>query len=95
MEPQTTDANIVWLNQTVEGLAQEWPMVIERLGALEREIANAVKRRDSVEIGTAGKGGQLKVYFDSMGDPKANDAAVAEAKRVLLMAGGTAATGGV
>jgi hypothetical protein len=94
MEPQTS-GDIAWLLTTVEYQEGALMEVMDRLEVIEKELSNAVKRRDSVEIGTAGKGGQLKVYFDSMGDPKANDAAVAEAKRVLLMAGGTAATGGV
>ena len=94
MEPQTS-GELAWLLTTVEHQEGALMEIMDRLEAMEKELSNAVKRRDSVEIGTAGKGGQLKVYFDSMGDPKANDAAVAEAKRVLLMAGGTAATGGV
>ena len=65
---------------------EQYKELESRIEALEREISSAIKRRDSLEWGTAGKGGQLKVYFDTCGDPAKNDAQVAEAKRVLALA---------
>jgi len=87
-EPQTNTGDMAWLITTVEALDQERAELKARVEALEREVANSVKRRDSVEIGTPSKGGTIKVYLDGAGDPKANDMIVLELRRVLALAGG-------
>jgi hypothetical protein len=80
--------DMAWLITTVEALEQAHAEDARRLEILEREVANSVKRRDSVEIGTPSKGGAIKVYLDGAGDPKANDMIVLELRRVLALAGG-------
>jgi hypothetical protein len=82
-------ANKAWLLNTTEANERTLGEVLLRLEVIERELANAVKRRDSVDIGTPAKGGNLKCYFDALGDPAENDHAIEEAKRVLAKAGGT------
>jgi hypothetical protein len=84
-------ADMAWLLTTVEANERTLRELLLRLETVENELANAVRRRDSVEIGTAGKGGGMKVYFDALGCPDDNDRAVEEARRVLTKAGGTPA----
>ena len=93
-EPQKQDANLAWLLTTVEALEQAHARDTARLEVLEHEIANSVKRRDSIELGTAGKGGQLKCYLDFTGSAEDNEKIIKEAQRLLKIAGGVPATGG-
>ena len=68
------------------------PRLVERIEALEKALGDreAVDaRRSSIEVGTPAKGGSIKCYFDPFGDPKVNEDAVNEAKRLLAIAGGT------
>jgi hypothetical protein len=63
----------------------------KRIGVLEavlRDRGEIDARRSSIEVGTPAKGGALKVYLDPYGDPKANEDAINEAKRLLALAGG-------
>ena len=63
--PKTNTGDMAWLITTVEALDQERAGLKARVEALEREVANSVKRRDSVEISSTranGIGG--KVYID-------------------------------
>ena len=67
------------------------PRLVERIEALEKALGDreAVDaRRSSIEVGTPAKGGSIKCYFDPFGDPKVNEDAVNEAKRLLAIAGG-------
>lgn len=67
------------------------PDLVARIEKLEKALADreAVDaRRSSIEVGTPAKGGALKVYLDPFGDPKVNDDAINEAKRLLALAGG-------
>jgi hypothetical protein len=87
------NANLAWLVQTVERQERERACDAARMEALEREVSGSVKRRDSIEWGTPSKGGACKVYLDLMGDPKANEAIIAEAKRLQALATGQQAGG--
>lgn len=87
----TASFDLTWLIQAVEELEQARAHDAARLEALEREVASSVKRRDSIEIGTAGKGGAMKAYLDGAGDPRDNDKIVLELRRVLSLVGGTPA----
>lgn len=87
-EPQMLLGRVSFLETELEAMARLYAEVCLRLESVERELANAVRRRDSVEIGTAGKGGQLKVYFDALGSHDDNLRAVQEARDVLVEAGG-------
>lgn len=61
---------------------------VEVLEAALRERGEVEARRSSIEVGTPAKGGAIKVYLDPYGDPKANEDAINEAKRLLALAGG-------
>jgi len=89
MEPQTTNGDLAYLILAVEALEKARAHDCIRLENIERELANSVKRRDSVEIGTPAKGGAMKAYVDGAGDSKDNDAIILELRRVLALAGGT------
>lgn len=75
------------------------PQLEAEIGALSKRIAvleaalrdrgEIDARRSSIEVGTPAKGGALKVYLDPFAiDPKVNEDAVNEAKRLLAIAGG-------
>lgn len=80
-----------WLKTTVEEQQRTIGQLLERLTKAEAELNASVKRRDSVEIGTPAKGGSCKIYFDASAPIAENDLLVAEARRVLLTAGGAPA----
>jgi len=78
----------------LELVLMQVPSLLDRIEKLEKALAerDAVDaRRSSIEVGTPAKGGALKVYLDPFGDPKANEDAINEAKRLLALAGGTPA----
>jgi len=88
MEDGQVDGNLAYLEGQVETMGKALIDLTLRLGAAEKELAGSVKRRDSVDIGTPSKGGNLKAYFDAAGDPNENDRILAEARRMLCEAGG-------
>lgn len=88
------DGEKEWLMQTVTELTERVNFLETRLNEAEIELDATVKRRDSIEIGTAGKGGQLKIYFNALGDRVTNDGALIESQRLLILAGGTIPNGG-
>jgi hypothetical protein len=87
-EPQKTNGEYVWLIQEAEAWAQERKDYKARLEAVEREQSAVMKRRDSIDIGTAGKGGNFKHYFDPGAPVEENDHLLAEAARNHVNAGG-------
>jgi hypothetical protein len=83
-EPQTTKGEIVWLIQAVEALEKAHVHDCIRLENIERELANSVKRRDSIEVaGTRNGGIGGKAYVDLLGDPKENERALEEQLRLF------------
>lgn len=80
------------LLQTVERLDKENELLKARVAVLEEmdEQRGAVDaRRDSFEIGTPSKGGNLKHYYDPGAAPDENDRLLAEQARNFINGGGT------
>lgn len=80
-----------YLIVVVPQLEAEIAEIRKRVGMLEAELRDrgAIEaRKSSIEVGTPAKGGAIKVYLDPYGDPKANEDAINEAKRLLALAGG-------
>lgn len=71
-----------WLMTTVEALEQAHARDTARLEVLEHEIANSVKRRDSIEMpGSVKDGPGVKIYVD-LTDEAESRALVEAAMRV-------------
>jgi hypothetical protein len=87
-ELQKVNGNNVWLMQEAEAWAQERKDFRARLEAVERELSAAVLRRDSMDIGTAGKGGNFKHYLDPGASLEENDRLMAEEARNFVNGGG-------
>ena len=86
-----TDMDHGMMVASIELLEKKCADLKARIEALEAAVAGreAVDaRRSSIEVGTPAKGGAIKVYLDPYGDPKANEDAINEAKRLLALAGG-------
>jgi len=90
MEGGQVDGNLAYLEGQVEVMGKALVDLTLRLGMVEKELAGTVKRRDSVDIGTPSKGGNLKVYFDANAPSEENDRMIEEGRRVLSAAAGTA-----
>jgi hypothetical protein len=89
MEDGQVDGNLAYLEGQVEAQGKVIVDLTLRLGAVEKELAGSVKRRDSVDIGTPSKGGNLKVYFDASAPSEENDRMIEEGRRMLSAAAGT------
>jgi hypothetical protein len=84
MEPQTTNGDLAYLILAVEALEKARAHDCIRLENIERELANSVKRRDSIEVaGTRNGGIGGKAYVDLLGDPKENERALEEQLRLF------------
>lgn len=73
-------------------IIEDYDNMVQRMDILERaqKVTTAVDgRRNSLEIGTPGKGGVLKHYNDPSVSAEENDRLLAEQARVFLNGGGT------
>lgn len=67
-------------------ILDDYDRLTKRVEDLEKRVrvTEAIdSRRSSIEVGTPAKGGAMKVYFDPFAQKEENDAAIAEAVRVL------------
>ena len=83
------DATLEYLASEVDRLGKLNEHLIKRLDAVEDELSRSIQRRDSISIGTEGKGGNLKCYFDATASAEENDRLMVEARRMLVQAGGS------
>jgi hypothetical protein len=80
------------VTEAVERLERNMKDLEGRIAALEKAESDRMAveaRRSSIEVGTPAKGGALKVYLDPFSDPRVNEEAINEARRLLALAGGT------